>query len=231
METKANSLRTWGLSVIVLAVIAAGFVAYGVITHKEGGLLKVCWTNNSATYVDDLEGEGEKSLACKNPTPLIWPQKQIPLSVVVLGANNNMLKEQDEGSRLVRDAMNDFNFQIGKLVFEIAKTSEEDPDVVVIWGVPSVPRAKGSDSYKVGGYVSHTKIGGTMQAIVKIRAVAEERTAFLTVLHELGHVIALTHDDFINSLMYPRLVTTELTTTTARITDSDVRLIRTTYGL
>ena len=231
METKSNSLRTWGLGVLVLAVIAAGFVAYGVITHKEAGLLRVCWTGNSATYVDDLDGEGDKALACKHPIPLIWPQKQIPLSVVVLDANSNVLKESAEGSRLVRDAMDDFNLQVGKLIFEITKGSEEDPDVVVIWGVPSVPRAKGSDSYKVGGYVSHTKIGGTMQAIVKIRDVSENRTAFLTVLHELGHVAALAHDDFINSLMYPQLVTSELTTTTARITDSDVRLLRTTYGL
>jgi predicted Zn-dependent protease len=70
-----------------------------------------------------------------------------------------------------------------------------------------------------------------MQAIVRIRETSSDRLAFVTTLHELGHVVGLAHDQFISSLMYPRMVTDELNTATTRLTDSDVRLVMSTYGL
>jgi hypothetical protein len=232
METKANSLRTWGLSVIVLAVIAAGFVAYGVITHKEGGFLKVCWEDNNAIYTEDLQGNGsEQNKQCKAPVPLIWPKKQLPLSIVVFGPDNNPIKKNGSGPKVVQAAISDFNLQIGKTIFEMAKITDEEPDVAVIWNIPSIVGSTGSDSRKIGGYVTHSKIGSSMQAIVRIREISSDRLAFITTLHELGHVAGLEHDDFLSSLMYPRMMTDELNTATTRITDSDVRLIVSTYGL
>ncbi len=233
METKQSSLRTWGLVILVFAVIAACCVVYGVVTHQEAGLLQVCWDNGHASYTEDIQGEGDSG-QCKNPVPLVWPQKQLPLSVVVFSNNHTALKEQDRGSKIVKEAMDDFNLQVGKLLFSVANIADEEPDVVVIWGAPSVVGATGSESGKIGGYVNHAKIGTTMQSIqsiVRIRETSSDRLAFVTTLHELGHVIGLSHDQFISSLMYPRMVTDELNTATTRLTDSDVRLIRTTYGL
>lgn len=230
MDTKQSSLRTWGLVILVFAVIAACCVVYGVITHREAGLLQVCWDNGHASYTEDLQGEGE-SEQCKNPVPLVWPQSQLPLSVVVFSGDHVALKEQERGSKIVKEAIDDFNLQVGRTLFGVAKIADEEPDVVVIWGVPSIVGDNGAGSRKVGGYVNHAKLGTTMQAIVRIRETSSDRLAFVTTLHELGHVVGLAHDQFISSLMYPRMVTDELNTATTRLTDSDVRLVMSTYGL
>jgi len=228
VANKRNELRTVGLAILVVAVIAVCCVIYGVITHKEGGLLQVCWENSHASYTEDLQGEGE-SKQCKLPMPLVWPDKQLPLSVVVFGGDHVALKEQERGSKIVRDAMDDFNLQVGKILFSIAKIVDEEPDVVVIWGVPSIVGDTGVGSRKVGGYVNHAKIGATMQAIVRIRETSSDRLAFVTTLHELGHVVALAHDQQLSSLMYPRMITDALNTATTRLTDSDVSLLRSLY--
>lgn len=230
METKPNSTRTWLIAILVVAVVAVFFVVYGVITHKEGGFLQTCWQESHAFYVEDLAGEGENA-TCKRPEPLIWPRKQIPLSVVVFSSDNSQIKEQERGARIVKAAVDDFNLQVGKLLFDMAKVQDEEPDVVVIWGVPSIVGDKGAGNHKIGGYVTHAKLGSTMQAIVKIREVSSDRLAYITTLHELAHTVGLAHDSFMSSLMYPRMITDELNTTTTRLTDNDVRLIRTTYDL
>lgn len=232
-EQKAESRKRFSKATILIAVmatIAILGVIYGVLTHKEAGLLQVCWHNGHASYVEDLQEEGERA-ACKNPVPLIWPNEQIPLAVATLSADNAPLKEQERGAKIVRDAIDDLNLQIGKILFDVAKIQDDEPDVVVIWGSPLIVGANGSDSYKIGGSVSHAKLGSTMQAIVRIREISSDRLAFITAVHELAHSAGLAHDTFISSLMYPRMITAELNTVTTRLTDNDVRLLRTTYGL
>jgi predicted Zn-dependent protease len=71
-----------------------------------------------------------------------------------------------------------------------------------------------------------------MAADACVIMVGTNRLAYLIAVHELGHVIGLAHDDFESSPMYPVTVDDSGSEVlrTIRVSDSDVRLLRTTYA-
>ena len=56
----------WYVIAAVVFALAGGGVLYGVLTHKEPGLMNVCWKGGIANYTMQCE-------------PLAWKKEQMPL--------------------------------------------------------------------------------------------------------------------------------------------------------
>ncbi len=213
----------------VLAVVVIGLIIYGVTTHKEPGLLRVCWQGDQAVYADStsLEALEAPDGPCAEPEDLVWPRKQTPLKV-----GWEALQKSDE--RAVKAAIRDINAQLGfKMLVELPESQDDldipQPDIHIeleahLVGVENPP----------AGWASHRRLSdGSLFCGVKIRSLAaSERFVFLVARHELLHGIGLAHDpENPASAIYPltRDDTLEETLGLGRVTDFDRALIRRLY--
>jgi hypothetical protein len=111
-------MKRWVWYVIggLVLALAAGGVLYGVLTHKEAGLMKVCWQNGQAIY--------------NNPDctlELKWQKKLLPLPYFIAF---------DEDHKVYVDSVvkgaDLWNREIAPVFKRVDK--EADARVVVTWG-------------------------------------------------------------------------------------------------
>ena len=214
---------------IVMALGAIAGVVYGVLTHTEGGLLRVCWHGAAAHYQDDIErGQtaGERIDECEEPEEIRWPQKQIPITVAVVAPSGELSEDSDDlqvASAVVRD----INAQLGFQLFKLSKQREASlrfhPQAAYEYdatrGVPQVP-----------GWATHSKgPGGYLRCDVHVRGGLSVRYAYRVAVHEFGHCGGLAHDpDDPSSVMYPFSEddTDSDNVLPSRLTDNDLSLLR-----
>lgn len=207
----------------VLAVVVVSLIIYGVTTHREPGLLQVCWQpNDSAAYANpgDLEGLEAPDAPCAEPEELRWDRKQVPLKVAWQAL-------QDSDERALKAAIQDINAQLGfKMLVETPEG--EASDIVVELEAHLV-----GEKNPPAGWAHHVRSNGVVGCDAKIRSLAaSERFVYLVAHHELLHCIGLAHDqDNPASAIYPLTSddTLEDTMKAVRITDFDRALIRRLY--
>lgn len=164
----------------VLAAVVAGIIAWRVLTPPDRSFLKVCWTpTGDARYLNITDGvQG----TCGNVQEIKWKKNDFPLVVDV----------EKLGARDVADAIRAFNTQAGWTVFrpELWKANGDSisPNVTVNWNVPYGT----TKNEQAAGSVSHVQKNGKLHATINIRVVIQPYV-HAVLLHELGHVVGLTH--------------------------------------
>lgn len=214
-----GKLPAW-IVLSIFAVLVTGAIigiSIGIANHQEEGLLNVVWTDNRATY---------EPIRDEVTTELTWPKEQIPILISVIDPAGEYLPISSEEVNEVRQAIDDFNDQVGFDLFEFSSTPDVE-DASVIWGLP-IEVGRNSPA----GLVSHRRLSnGEIQGLVRLWETTSIRTTHQVLMHELGHLIGLAHDDFQDSLMYPTYQDNNLgeSTGSIRITDSDVALLKRLY--
>lgn len=194
----------WYVIAGLVIVIASCSVFYGVYTHKEPGLMTVCWENGVANY----EGKCEE---------LLWKKNQIPLPYYI---NFDVLHEDYIDS--IRAGANLWNKEVCFLFREVNKL--EDAVVLVSWG-----NIDTTSSYS-GGHTTHEGKKGPEIVHVVLKEASDIHAVYRYSAHEFGHVLGLAHDTAPNSIMYP--IQPNITSNTAEKmpfvlpSDHDIKLLR-----
>lgn len=190
----------WYVLAAVMFALAGGGVIYGVLTHKEPGLMTVCWENGVANYSGD----------CKE---LRWLKKQMPLRVYL------DLPDASVYQASIINAADVWNQHISP-VFNFV----DDPfqsDIIVTWGA----RESGDSA---GGFTKHW--GGpeyAERAEIQLQEPSDLHTVMRYAAHEFGHVLGLNHDE--HGVMKPKLESMTENLKFTQPTDHDRKLLRRLY--
>lgn len=178
MDIKTRNI----IMIVVAAVLAVGAVVgviYGVTTHTEPGLLRVCW---------NLDGTADYSAQCATPSDLRWDRNRIPLIV-------DAPPDSDE----VTEAVSIVNDQIGCEVLRLRPGAGLTADVNIALDQPLLV-----GSEEPGGSTRHSRgESGRMFATVETTNVTNPTLKTRVLVHEFGHVLGLAHDPFEASIMFP----------------------------
>jgi len=193
-------MKRWVWYVIagLVFALAGGGVLYGVLTHKEPGLLKVCFKGGIALYEPNCE-------------ELKWKKEQLPLKYHIdFGADHKVYVES------VVKAADMWNSEICTVFQRVDRA--EDAVIKVSWGSYD----SGQDC--AAGYVQHKGHSGPQSAILVLKNPSDVHAVFRFAAHEWGHVLGLAHDE--HAIMKPALadVTTGLKFTLP--SDFDKKLLR-----
>jgi len=200
---------------ILIVLLAIGFLVYGLVQHEEETVANFCLRDGNYFLI-----EGEE---CSTIIPGLWDRKNIPLSVVPYGPDHNLLSEGDEGFEEIIRAAREFNRQIGFTFFRF----DIQPDVNLYWQASTPVQNKNALGWtnffweedkiiRADGYISNTSEIDLTQEIL---------------LHKLGHIAGLAHDDFEDSVMFPHRREQLTKLRISRFTDRDKIFLRGTYGL
>jgi hypothetical protein len=164
------------IGALVLA-LAGGGVLYGVLTHKEPGLMKVCWQSGQAVYTGDCQ-------------EVKWDKAKMPLPYYI---------DFEEPHRVYVDSVvkgaQTWNAEIGA-VFKRVK-EKKDALVIVSWG------SADSGTTCAAGTTSHTgDESGPRRASVVLKEPSDIHAVYRFAMHEFGHVLGLAHDEAKRSIMY-----------------------------
>lgn len=222
--------------VVGLALVMLGLVVWGVYTHEEGGLLRVCWEQEQARYV---EVEGERG-TCERPEELVWPQEQIPIALAAFSAEGAALPETAPETRMLYRVVDGINWQVGFILF-VPGGGYHPAAGRVRFGTPF---QLGPDAEHVpAGYVQHFRMGRSdngdprrkhlLRGDVHIRTdiVASDRLLHPVLEHELLHLAGLDHDESVGSVMHP-LTPDDWSLDWLQascVTDQDVKLLQGLY--
>ena len=208
-------MQRWMYYIIVgmAILILGGLVIYGVISHKEPGLLSACFQNNLViAYHDPI-----KSPHLECTTEVKWKREQLPLTYFI-----SFGEDHKEYISSITTAADLWNREIGNTVFKQVD-NVDDSLIEVSWG--SV-----SKEDHVGGYTVHTGDDkGLTGAKVILSNPSDLHAVHRYVVHEFGHVLGLAHDDFAKSIMFPSAPDTTGGMGYTLPSDSDKKLLRNLY--
>lgn len=192
------------IGALVLA-LAGGGVLYGVLTHEEPGLMKVCWAGGQAHY------DG----ACQE---LEWKRGKLPIPYYIGFGENH----KDYVGSVVKGAEL-WNTEIGPVFKQVDKA--EDALVKVTWG------SIGVGKHCSAGSTSHTGSAeeGATGAEVVLRNPSDVHAVYRYAAHEFGHVLGLAHDEAPRSIMYPTQPDVTEDMTFVLPSDSDEKLLKEKY--
>lgn len=169
-------MKRWVWYVIggVVFAVALGGVLYGVLTHKEPGLMKVCWAGGAANY----DGTCEE---------LKWRPEQMPLTYYIdFDADHKAYVES------VVAGADLWNKEICSVFKRVDKA--DGAAVIVGWG---------SVEGNAAGHTSHGGNAGPTGARVTLTNPSDVHAVYRYAAHEFGHVLGLAHDEAPRSIMYP----------------------------
>lgn len=161
---------------LVITIAGAG-IFYGVYTHKEPGLMTICWENGVANY----EGKCEE---------LQWKKNQLPLTYYIVPDIEHRAYTES-----IHASANLWNKEICPLFREVK--NKNDAVVLVSW------ESIDTDNTHCGGSTSHEGRTGPERASVVLKEPSDIHAVYRYSAHELGHVLGLDHDPAPNSVMYP----------------------------
>ena len=214
---KSKGFRASLVIVAALAVIAVVAIIVGVLTHKETTLLLACWEENVAHYVE----EGTQP-SCDQPEEIIWPTKQIPITITTLGTDNADAAHSAFAKSMAVEVRS-LNTELSIPLFAVT------PDVGYV-SAQEVPYEKSMGNAR--GAVSHRRDpAGRLSVDLRIVAGLDMPTFHEVCRHELLHVAGLGHDDYEESVMFPiaRDVVFSKGPSRRRISDGDRDRLRNLY--
>lgn len=191
------------IGAIVLA-LASGGVLYGVLTHTEPGLMKVCWKGSQAHYDGDCQ-------------ELKWSKDKLPLPYYIAFDKDHKVYTDSvvKGADL-------WNKEIASVFKRVDK--EEDALVHVTWGSVEIGKHCSAGSTSHGGTES-----GPENAKVVLRNPSDIHAVYRFAAHEFGHVLGLAHDEAPRSIMYPIQPDMTNDMTFVLPSDHDKKLLRGLY--
>lgn len=175
-------MKRWVWYVIagVVFALAAGGVLYGVLTHKEPGLMNICWKGGRANYTMQCEA-------------LTWKKEQMPLTYHIdFGPDHKVYVDS------VVAGANMWNKELCMVFKRVDKA--EDAIIHVSWGAYESSPTKHDCS---AGYTSHKGYSGPTGADVVLKNPSDVHAVYRYAAHEFGHVLGLAHDEATRSIMYP----------------------------
>lgn len=204
---KAYNVITYVVAGLVLVVAIAG-VIYGVAMHQEPGL--------------------------KEGVPT-WPKDAFPLDVVASTYSVGEESELDDGHRgALEYTINAINRRMG---FNVLEWADGKPaDVVIIVGVPqdvsedALEQGFAPDGgiYNAGEYSQIRHSAGVAEQCEIRTANVPQNLLWQVAYHAFGHCLGLAHDDYTQSIMFPRQ--REYEGLPPWFSDDDRALLREMYG-
>ena len=215
---KSRSFRVAVAIVGITAVIAIVGIVVGVLTHHERTLLLACWGNNTANYVE----KGTRP-NCDQPEEVIWPSKQIPITVTVLGMDGSETADPAFAKSMAAEVRS-LDAELGMGLFSMVQSA----GYVSAREVP-YERSMGDER---GIVVHHRDSQGQIFVDMRIVSGLDMSTFHEVVRHELLHAAGLAHDDYEESVMFP--ITPDYIFSTGiskrRISDADLNRLRKLYN-
>ena len=197
MSTSTKVMLAIVAAVTVLSIIG---VIFGVMTHTEPGLMKVCWSDTDTAVYD-----------CDGGDDLTWSRRSIPFSV-----------ETDGYVGEVQTSIDLINTQVGCDLLKYHETLESQPADISIASDGVMSRWD-----KRGGITWHLRDGNRLRARIELYAAGS--MAQRIIVHELGHALGLAHDPFMASIMYKTQRDSSGRLENVRFTDSDRSLLHSLY--
>ena len=186
--------------VAAVTIVAVVGVIFGVATHTEPGLMRVCWSEtDSATY------------NCAQGEEIAWSRRAIPLSV-----------ETDGYVGEVQTSIDIVNTQVGCDLLSYQEAHGTLPADITITSDAVMSRGD-----QRGGSTWHLRDGDRLRARVELYAAGS--MALRIIVHELGHALGLAHDPFVTSIMYPTQRDSTGRLESILFTDSDRNTLRDLY--
>ena len=229
------------VGVAILFVVSAVSLIYAIATHEEPTLLEVCWTNDGRALYPKNTTE-ETYGACSRGQELVWPEKQIPLSVAaVTGVEEIVLAPGTKRREALDQAIQDINSQVGCKV--LSPTAFRDGSAILAHlgtaVVIELGRSRGRKGEGGGhsslGYARHRreKSGELLRCNFSVSSrVNNLRGEYLVTHHELLHCLGLSHDpDNPSSAIFPFTYDDTMwdSMISVRITDNDRAKLRDLY--
>ena len=217
----------------VLALAAIVLIIYGVVTHDEESLLRVCrWTGEGwAVYEEGAtEVEGEP---CEGAEELVWPAGKVPFSVAAIeDADQTVYAEGAKQREALDSAIRDINQQFGFRLLRASSDPLSAAFVAHLGAAVDIDRrggggGAGAPSAKALGWAKHHRAdssGKSLRCHLWVRRDGSLRVEYLVAHHELLHCIGFAHDDDNPaSAMYPFTYDDTMwdRMQAARVTDSD----------
>jgi hypothetical protein len=161
--------------ILSFAALMVALITYGVMSHREPGLLKACAV--APSYYADLSGDCQE---------LKWDL--LPVQIRAVNASADELD-------IFYHAIEAANTRLGFKALEAAPGA----DNVMVFGEMPPPGLKLAE-----GAVTQYWLRGEYidRAEVRIFNIVFPDILYISVYHELGHVLGLAHDDYSDSAMF-----------------------------
>jgi len=180
LATKIQLIAS-GVLVLVVVGLLVWAIGFGGGQGNEAGFMKVCWNPDGSANFNDR--------ACFDPEEIVWERDRLPL----------LVSASRDHSAQIREAIIKVNVAAGCEVFRSPSFDAPVFDVAIS---TDVPRETGS-VHVGGGTAFRRSISGRHRAFVNIYAGSLEDPSIgvKVLMHELGHVLGLAHDNWNGSIM------------------------------